>query len=112
MEDNEIVIIELDRPRPLRLTHRVLKRFCARYNVSLTDIEQAIQRYDMMTGLLYEMLRADDPELTAERCDELLDALPIGDIIETCSRAVAAGFGAQESGDGQDPTGPRGNSAG
>lgn len=112
MENNEVVMINLDRPRPLRLTNRVLKRFCAGQKVSLADIEQAIQRYDVMSVLLYEMLRADDPDLTVERCDDLLDLLPIGEIIETCSRAIAAGFGAQDSGDGQDPTVPNRNSAG
>lgn len=112
MENNEVVIINLDRPRPLRLTNRVLKRFCSGQKVSLADIEQAIQRYDVMVTLLYEMLRIDDPDLTVEHCDDLLDMLPVGEIIETCSRAITAGFGAQDGGDGQDPTSPRRNSAG
>ena len=28
-ENNDTVILELDRPRELRLTHKVMKRFCA-----------------------------------------------------------------------------------
>lgn len=112
MENNEVVMITLDRPRPLRLTNRVLKRFCAGQNISLTDIEKAIQRYDVLTVLMYEMLRADDPELTQERCDELLDMVSIGEIVGACSRAVEAGFTVPKDGDDTDPTGPSRNSAG
>ena len=92
MEGNEVIILNLDRPRELRLTNRVLKRFCAAYNVGLNEMETVIQRYDMAAALVYEMLHREDPNLTPEQCDDLLDECPISDIIEACAKAVAAGF--------------------
>jgi len=94
-ENNDVVILNLDRPRELRFTHRVMKRYCAATGTKMTEIEQSVEDYDNMTLLLYEMLRADDPELTPERCDELLDLLPIGIVLEKGAEAIAAGFGTE-----------------
>lgn len=92
-ENNDTVILELDRPRELRLTHRVMKRFCAATGTKLSDIETTVDDYANMTLLIYEMLRADDPALTQEQCDDLLDTIPVGTILKKGAEAVAAGFG-------------------
>ncbi len=99
LENNDTVILELDRPRELRLTHRVMKRFCAVTGTKLSDIETTVDDYDNMTRLIYEMLRADDPALTQEQCDELLDRVPIGTILKKGAEAVAAGFGKNDDRD-------------
>lgn len=94
-DKNDVVILELDRPRPLRLTHRVLKRYLAATGVKLTEIDQSVEDYDNMTLLIYEMLRVDDPELTPEHCDELLDLTTLDIILQKGADAIAAGFGEQ-----------------
>lgn len=100
-ENNDVVILELDRPRPLRLTHRALKRYLAATGIKMTEIDQSVEDYSNMTLLIYEMLRTDDPELTPERCDELLDLAPLGTILQKGADAIAAGFGTPEKQKGQ-----------
>jgi len=92
MEGNEIVTLNLDRPRHLRLTNRVLKRFCANQNCSLNDLEASLQRFDVLVSLAYEMLRLEDPTLTVERCDELLDMVSVSELLAAVTNAIAAGF--------------------
>ena len=100
-EKNDVVILELDRPRPLRLTHRALKRYLAATGIKMTEIDQSVEDYDNMTLLIYEMLRADDPELTPDACDELLDMAPVGTILQKGADAIAASFGEQAQPEGQ-----------
>lgn len=97
MEKNDIVVINLDKPRELRLTHKVLKRFCAKENVSMAKLESAVEDYVKLTSLTVMMLCADDPALTPEKCDDLLDRIPIGEIVQKTSEAIAAGFGAPDA---------------
>lgn len=98
-ENNDTVILELDRPRELRLTHKVMKRFCAATGTRLSDIETTVDDYDNMTRLIFEMLRAEDPALTQEQCDDLLDRVPIGTILKKGAEAVKAGFGSNDDRD-------------
>lgn len=97
-ENNDIVIIELDRPRTLKFTHKVMKRFCAATGAKMSDIQETVEDYNNMTLLIYEMLRAEDPELTPEQCDDLLDMVPIGTVLQKGAQAIAAGFGDQKVG--------------
>ena len=83
-ENNDTVILELDRPRELRLTHKVMKRFCAATGTRLSDIETTVDDYDNMTQLIYEML---------------LDRVPIGTILKKGAEAVKAGFGSNDDKD-------------
>lgn len=91
-ERNDEVIIILDRPRTLRLGHKALKRFSALTECSMVDMEQEIQHYDKMTALMYVMLSEDDPTLTPEQVDDLLDKQPIKVISAACSDAIEAAF--------------------
>ena len=81
-DNNNTAIIELDRPRELRLTHKVFKRFLAKHNLKAEQFEEVSQSYDMMIDLLNEMLMRDDPTLTPDACDDLLDTVPIHMILE------------------------------
>ena len=76
-----------------------MKRFCAATGTRLSDIETTVDDYDNMTRLVYEMLRADDPALTPEQCDDLLDRVPIGAILKKGAEAVKAGFGSNDDRD-------------
>jgi len=100
-DNNDIVILELDRPRELKLSHKVLKRFCAATNTRLSDIEAAVDDYDNMTALIYYMLLADDPDLTPEKLDDLLDDVPIGIVLKKGAEAIAKGFGDPEKTEGK-----------
>lgn len=115
MDNNDVVVINLDKPRELKLRHRTLKRFLARTGKSMEDLESSLQDYDTLISLTYEMLHAEDPDLTPEQCDELLDLAPLGDVIKKTSEAVFAAF--QALGDPANPINPgtpapEGNSTG
>ena len=94
---NDVVILELDRPRELRLGHKALKRFSALTNCSMADMEQEIQRYDKLSCLLWVMVTQDQIDhdedmMTPEQLDDLLDAVPIPKLTKLCSMAIEAAF--------------------
>lgn len=102
---NDVVIIELDRPRTLRLGHKALKRFSALTECSMPEMEKAVQRYDKLSALAYVMLSEDDPTLTPEQVDDLLDMKSIKEVSEACSKAIEAAF-ADEDAPEDDTTDP------
>ena len=91
--------IELDRVYELRLTHKALRRFSARTKLGVSELEDAVERYDILSVLLWAMLADEIPGLTDERLDELIDAaidagrLDIVSLMATVAAAVADGFG-------------------
>ena len=96
-ERNDVVILELDRPRELRLGHKALKRYSALTQCTMADMEQDIQRYDRMSCLLWVMITEDqiahgEEMMTPEQLDDLLDAVPIAKLTMACANAVAAAF--------------------
>lgn len=96
--NNDTVILELDRPRELRLGHKALKRFSAMTGCSMEKMESAINNYETLSTLVYVMLSQEDSTLTPEQVDDLLDAVPIREIVEKCSQAITAAFvGPEES---------------
>nr|WP_325212933.1 hypothetical protein [uncultured Oscillibacter sp.] len=113
--NNDTVILELDRPRELRLGHKALKRFSSMTGCSMEKMESAVNNYETMSTLIYVMLSQEDKELTPERVDDLLDDVPIGEIVGKCSQAITAAFvgpgepaveaGSQEKAEGP-PTSP------
>lgn len=103
---NDTVILELDRPRELRLGHKALKRFSALTGCTMEGMEEAIKDYTKMTSLVYVMLSQEDGSLTPDQVDDLLDPVPIPTILEKCSQAIAAAFGGEEADpprEGNDP---------
>lgn len=91
--------IELDRVYELRLTHKALRRFSARTKLGVSELEDAVERYDILSVLLWAMLADEIPGLTDERLDELIDAaidagrLDIVSLMAMVAAAVADGFG-------------------
>lgn len=102
-ERNDVVILELDRPRTLRLGHKALKRFSALTECPMTEMEQAVQRYDKLSALAYVMLSEEDPTLTPGQVDDLLDKVSIRKINEACSAAIEAAFLDEAEEEGDDP---------
>lgn len=93
MDNNDVVIIELDRARELRLTHKVLKKITARTKKKLSELGDALDDYGILSIVMFEMLKRDDPSITEEKVDELLDAVPLHIVFEKCSEAITASLG-------------------
>lgn len=101
MDEKEMTgaAIELDRVYELRLTHKALRRFSVRTKLGVSELEDAVERYDILSVLLWAMLADEIPGLTDERLDELIDAaidagrLDIVSLMATVAAAVADGFG-------------------
>ena len=85
-DNNNTVYINLDKPRELRLTHRVMKSFAAKKKISLRD----------------------DPDLTPEHFEELLDCVSIREIMDAGREAVAAALGPAEEKNAENPPVPAG----
>ena len=92
-EHNDVVMIELDRPRELKMSHKALKRFSAMRRCSILHLMEELEQYDAISCAAYCMLVEDDPELTVEQVDKLLDQFsdPM-DLFIKVTMAVAAAF--------------------
>lgn len=102
-EHNDVVIIELDKPRVLKLSHQVMKRFAAYTKLPIADFDKVGTRYDYICEMMYFMLNYGDPTLSRAKVDDLLDQVGIGYVIKKYSEAVAAAFGEPEEAADSDP---------
>lgn len=101
-EKNDAVFIELDRPRELRLGHKALKCFSALRHVPLSKMQEAVEDYDSLSCLYYCVLRQEDPTLTVEQVDELLDKAPLPVLLAKAGEMITAAFGGSEETAGGD----------
>lgn len=98
-DKNDVVIIELDRPRVLRYGHSALKRLSAMTGMSMDDMGD-IEDFDLekietfiYCGLLTDA-RENNETLKPEDMEELLDQAPsYGHVIERMQQAFSAAFG-------------------
>jgi hypothetical protein len=94
---NDVVIIELDRPRELRFGHKALKTYQALTGQSLEDLGQGGFSFEDIEKLVYAGLlsdaRANGETLTLEQVEDLLDDNDIQDTINKMSQALEAAFG-------------------
>lgn len=95
-DENDTIIIELDRPRELKLGHKALKRFSALTGKSMTELEDAVQHYDVLACLMYVMLAVDAEKhgetLTPDQVDDLLEDVPVYKQMNRVGRAIHAAF--------------------
>ena len=99
-DKNDVVILDLDKPRELRLGHKALKRFSALTGCSMRQMQAETERYDKMALLIYVMLSEDQPDLTPEAVDDLIDRaerrkvnpLRMKDIFAATTAAIEAAF--------------------
>lgn len=101
-ENNDLIIIELDKPRVLKLGHLVMKRFAAATKVPIVDMGTVGTRYDYISEMMYFMLNHDDPTLSRARVDELLDQVDIAYIMDKFNEALEAAFGEPDDDDNDD----------
>jgi len=96
--NNDLVVIELDRPRVLRYGHKALKRLVAITGKSLEEIEAAgFSDLEIVEKIVYCGLLSDAKEngenLQLEQMEDLLDEAPnYAHIIERTSIAFRATF--------------------
>lgn len=102
-EHNDLVIIELDRPRTLKLSHLVMKRFSAAAKMPIVEMDTVGTRYDYISEMMYFMLNHDDPTLSRAKVDELLEQVSIAYVIKKFNEALEAAFGEPEDDDDADP---------
>lgn len=95
-DGNDSIIIDLDRPRELKLGHKALKRFSALTGCSMKDMEREISHYDKLACLMYVMLAVDaekhGEQLTPEQVDELLEDMPVYQQMALVGRAIEMAF--------------------
>lgn len=102
-EHNDVVMIDLDRPRPLKVGHLVMKRFSAYTKMPTIDFDTVGTRYDYISELMYFMLNHDDPTLSRQKVDELLEQVSVGYVMAKCSEALNVAFGEPEEVSEEDP---------
>lgn len=97
--NNDVVIINLDRPREVRYGHRALKTLCAMLGKSFEDMGQVLANPGpeeleqiMYCGLLSDA-KKNDEVLKLEQMEDLLDlAQPYTDITDAMNKAIEMAF--------------------
>lgn len=107
--NNDVIIIELDRPRELRFGHKALKKLSALTKKSMEEIEGAFNP-DEMEIYLYCGLLVDAEEngeiLKLEDMENLLDkARPYSMLLEKMTEAFSVAFRGSASSEGNDKAG-------
>lgn len=96
--NNDVVIINLDRPRELRYGHKALKRLSAITGKSIEDLEANSFDLEEVEKFLYCGLLSDaqknGEDLKLDQMEDLLDEAPkFSDIIEAMQKAFSNAFG-------------------
>lgn len=101
-KNNDVVLIKLDRERELRFGHKALKTFQSISGIGLDEIGKG--GYDLATiekllycGLLSDGRKHGDP-LKLEDMEDLLDELPLQEIIDKMTEALSGAFGTDPNG--------------
>jgi hypothetical protein len=95
-EKNDVVMINLDRPRQIRFGHKALKMLQA-MDIDIENVEEDfnLERLEeiMYVGLLYDA-KQNNETLKLEDMEDLLDQAPTyGEITEKMQMAFTAAFG-------------------
>lgn len=96
-DNNDVVLIELDRPRELRYGHKALKKLLAMTGKTMEDIDPEnidlgeIEKY-IYCGLLSDA-KENGEKLELEQMEDLLDYAPtFSHIVERMSQAFEVAF--------------------
>jgi hypothetical protein len=77
--NNDVVIIELDKPRELRFGHKALKKMSASTGKSVEDMESEMDFEELEQIFLYGLekdARANGETLTLDMMEDILDCAP------------------------------------
>jgi len=72
----------------LKITHQVLERFSSISGCGLQDFDKMLQRYDMMTLLLWLMIAENRPDITRPMVRGWLQELPVFEAMQLVTQAV------------------------
>jgi hypothetical protein len=115
--DNDVIILDLDHPRILRLGHKALKTYSAMTGTPMSEISDDLLRYDRLTLLLFVMLGADDKNLTPEKLDDLIDSalrdkkITLMGLVKTISEAIKVSLADPDAKEEDPLTAPAGTGA-
>nr|DAP67854.1 MAG TPA: hypothetical protein [Caudoviricetes sp.] len=88
-----MVILTLDRPRELKFSHKAMRQFSALTRVKIPELQEAVQRYDLMATAVYCMLAAQDESLTPEMVETMLEQVPVLEVYRKAVDAVSEALG-------------------
>lgn len=95
-ENNTTVMIELDRVRELRFSHKAMKHWAAFTGKTLGEIEAATQSPEELEKVVFFMLEQDAVDhgevLRMEQMEDLLDSVSLGMLYEKVGEAITAAF--------------------
>ncbi len=107
-DKNDIVMIELDRPRMLWFGHKALKTFSALTGKSIDTLKIDSGNLDDLEKIFYCGLLKDarDHGETLELTDmeDLMDLAPFGELTDALEKAFESAFGGNEN-DGKNAQG-------
>lgn len=111
MGKQEMVMIELDRPRELRFGHKALKTLLALTGKDIDSLQMDTVDPEEMEKYIYCGLLSDAREhkedLKPEHMEDLLDQAPsYAHVIERLGQALNLAFGAQADGETGNPPAP------
>jgi hypothetical protein len=96
-KNNDVVLIKLDRERELRFGHKALKTFQAISGIGLDEIGKGGYDLETIEKLLYCGLLSDGRKhgdaLKLEDMEDLLDELPLQEMIDKMTEALSGAFG-------------------
>lgn len=101
MSKNDVVIVELDRPRELRFGHKALKKLNALTGKEVDELGSDELDFDMIEQIFFYGLQRDAREngeaLTLEQMEDILDCAESYEyLMEKMNEAFRKAFGAQE----------------
>jgi hypothetical protein len=103
MDKNDFVMINLDRPRKLRLGYKALKKMSEMLGKSISELDTAEFNAKQIETAMYCLLLDDAKEnsetLKLESIEDLLDSAQIGEVMQKIGEAFQAGFGVTEPGE-------------
>jgi len=114
--DNDVIIIQLDKPREIRFGHKALKKLSALTGRSLEDLEAGGVDFEQIEVFIYCGILADAQNngeaLELEQMEDLLDKAPkYVHVIEKMQEAFEASFGGMAEGNLPAPIQPAQNRA-
>ncbi|SEN19265.1 hypothetical protein [Paenibacillus sp. OV219] len=98
--NNDVVLINFDRPRELRFGHKALKMYQALTGTSIEDMGKGGFNFEEIERLVYAGLlsdaRANKETITIEQVEDWLDDNDIQDTISKVSEALSKAFGSAD----------------
>lgn len=98
-----MVILNLDKPRELKFSHKAMQKFSTLTKTPLTAMGEAVQRYDLVSAAVYCMLSVADDSLTPGQVDDMLENLTVQEIYTAGVQAMRDALG-----DGEESVDPDG----